>query len=98
MASGNVLSASEYDWVHTGGNTSGTQVNNSAQNDSSIQLLKNKDHAGIGGNSNANKGYCHGNLIKYQHRHGYKNKPVEDMEKAEWYLRKMLEVMKEIHK
>jgi|TARA_R110002012_G_scaffold168659_1_gene332202 hypothetical protein len=44
------------------------------------------------------KGYCHGNLIKYQHRHGYKNKPVEDMEKAEWYLRKMLEAMKEIHK
>lgn len=44
------------------------------------------------------KGYCHGNLIKYQHRHGYKSKPIEDMEKAEWYLRKMLETMKEIHK
>lgn len=44
------------------------------------------------------KGYCHGNLIKYQHRHGYKGNPVEDMEKAEWYLRKMLETMKEIHK
>ena len=58
--SGNILNASQYDWVHTGGNTSGTQVNNSAENDSSIQLLRNKDHAGIGGNSNANKGYCHG--------------------------------------
>ena len=44
------------------------------------------------------KGYCHGNLIKYQHRHGYKGNPVEDMEKAEWYLRKMLEAMKEIRK
>tara|TARA_R110000803_G_scaffold30350_4_gene68486 strand:- start:4094 stop:4327 length:234 start_codon:yes stop_codon:yes gene_type:complete len=44
------------------------------------------------------KGYCHGNLIKYQHRHGYKMKPVEDMEKAQWYLCKMLETMKEIHK
>ena len=44
------------------------------------------------------KGYCHGNLIKYQHRHGYKGNPVEDIEKAEWYLRKMLETMKEIHK
>ena len=44
------------------------------------------------------KGYCHGNLIKYQHRHGYKGNPVEDMKKAEWYLRKMIETMKEIHK
>lgn len=44
------------------------------------------------------KGYCHGNLIKYQHRHGYKGNPVEDIQKAEWYLRKMIETMKEIHK
>ncbi len=45
------------------------------------------------------KGYCHGNLIKYQHRHGYKNKPVGRYDKKlEWYLRKMLETMKEIHK
>ena len=44
------------------------------------------------------KGYCHGNLIKYQHRRGYKRKPVEDMEKAQWYLNKMLEAMKEKHK
>jgi hypothetical protein len=44
------------------------------------------------------KGYCHGNLIKYQHRHNYKGKPVEDMEKAKYYLEKMLDTMREIHK
>jgi len=44
------------------------------------------------------KGYCHGNLIKYQHRHEYKGKPVEDMEKAQYYLNKLVETLKEIHK
>ena len=38
--------------------------------------------------------YCHGNMIKYQHRHRYKTNPVEDMEKAQWYLNKMLDAMK----
>ena len=42
--------------------------------------------------------YCQGNMIKYQHRHKYKNKPVEDMDKANWYMQKMREAMKEIHK
>jgi len=44
------------------------------------------------------KAFCHGNVIKYQHRHAYKGKPVEDMQKAQWYLDKMVETMKEIHK
>jgi hypothetical protein len=42
--------------------------------------------------------YCQGNMIKYQHRHRYKNNPVEDMEKAQWYLNRMLEAMKEKRK
>ena len=42
--------------------------------------------------------YCQGNMIKYQHRHGYKGNPVQDMEKAQWYLNKMLETMKEKHR
>jgi len=42
--------------------------------------------------------YCHGNVIKYQHRYKYKGKPVEDMEKAQYYLNKMVEAMKEKHK
>jgi|TARA_B110000285_G_scaffold19712_1_gene19146 hypothetical protein len=42
--------------------------------------------------------YCQGNMIKYQHRYRYKNKPVEDMQKAQYYLNKMLETMNEVHK
>tara|TARA_R100001594_G_scaffold121566_1_gene157464 strand:- start:4128 stop:4412 length:285 start_codon:yes stop_codon:yes gene_type:complete len=42
--------------------------------------------------------YCHGNVIKYQHRHRYKTKPLEDMRKAQWYLERMLETMEEKHK
>ena len=42
--------------------------------------------------------YCQGNMIKYQHRYRYKNKPVEDMQKAQYYLNKMLETMSEVHK
>ena len=42
--------------------------------------------------------YCHGNMIKYQHRYRYKHKPVEDMDKARWYLEKMIETLREKHK
>lgn len=42
--------------------------------------------------------YCHGNMIKYQHRYRYKQKPVEDMDKARWYLEKMIETLREKHK
>ena len=42
--------------------------------------------------------YCHGNMVKYQHRYRYKNKPVEDMDKARWYLEKMIETLREKHK
>ena len=42
--------------------------------------------------------YCHGNMIKYQHRYRYKHKPVEDMDKERWYLEKMIEGLREKHK
>lgn len=42
--------------------------------------------------------YCHGNMIKYQHRYRYKQNPVEDMKKAEWYLKKMNEALQEKHR
>jgi hypothetical protein len=42
--------------------------------------------------------YCHGNMIKYQHRYKYKRNAVEDMEKAQWYLNRMVETLKELHK
>jgi|TARA_R100000278_G_scaffold47750_1_gene41247 hypothetical protein len=33
--------------------------------------------------------YCQGNVIKYLHRWRYKN-GIEDLKKAEWYLRAMI--------
>jgi hypothetical protein len=43
--------------------------------------------------------YCRGNVHKYLHRANYKNAtPVEDMAKAEQYLRWANETLKEIHK
>lgn len=42
--------------------------------------------------------YCHGNMIKYQHRYRYKSNPVEDMKKAEWYLKRMNDALAEKHK
>jgi hypothetical protein len=39
-------------------------------------------------------GYCHGNVTKYLHRHTYKGKPVEDLEKAQVYLGWMIKAMK----
>jgi len=42
--------------------------------------------------------YCHGNMIKYQHRYRFKQKPAEDMQKAEWYLNKMNQVLAEKHR
>ena len=41
---------------------------------------------------------CIDYMIKYQHRYRYKQNSVQDIEKAEWYLNKMLKTMKEIHK
>ena len=42
--------------------------------------------------------YCRGNLVKYNHRAMYKGNPVEDLEKAEQYLKWANETLKEIHK
>ena len=42
--------------------------------------------------------YCHGNMVKYQHRYKYKNNPVEDMRKAEFYLKRMNAALAEKHK
>ena len=41
--------------------------------------------------------FCHGNFIKYQHRYKYKGKPVEDIEKAMFYLERMLKSLKGLH-
>ena len=39
----------------------------------------------------AYKGYLKGNCMKYLWRYDYKGKPVEDLEKAQWYLAKLLQ-------
>ena len=35
------------------------------------------------------KGYLKGNTLKYLWRYSYKGKPVQDLEKAQWYLEKL---------
>lgn len=36
-----------------------------------------------------------GNTIKYICRYKHKNKPIEDLEKAQWYLNRLLKIIKE---
>lgn len=35
--------------------------------------------------------YLQGNILKYLWRYRYKDKPLEDLEKAKWYLDKLIE-------
>lgn len=45
------------------------------------------------------KSYCQGNALKYLWRHQYKGKPVEDLEKANWYITRLRnEILKEHNK
>ena len=39
------------------------------------------------------QGYLKGNCMKYLWRYDYKGKPVEDLQKAQWYLAKLLNVV-----
>lgn len=36
------------------------------------------------------KGYLKGNVLKYVWRYTYKEKPMEDLNKAKWYLEKLI--------
>tara|TARA_R100001224_G_scaffold24463_1_gene13102 strand:- start:231 stop:521 length:291 start_codon:yes stop_codon:yes gene_type:complete len=36
--------------------------------------------------------YLQGVILKYLWRYRYKGKPVEDLQKAEWYLKKLIEI------
>lgn len=40
-------------------------------------------------------GYLRGNIAKYLHRFRYKGKAKEDLQKAEWYLKKLIGVIGE---
>jgi|TARA_B100000282_G_C31295726_1_gene293116 hypothetical protein len=35
--------------------------------------------------------FCAGNVIKYVARYKHKEKPIEDLKKAKWYLNRMIE-------
>lgn len=39
-------------------------------------------------------GFCSGNAIKYIWRHPYKGTPIEDLEKARWYIDREIERLK----
>ena len=45
--------------------------------------------------SHAFKGYLKGNCMKYLWRYDYKGKPVEDLQKAGWYLQKLTAMVTE---
>lgn len=38
-------------------------------------------------------GYLRGNIAKYMHRFLYKGKPSEDLAKAQWYLKRLEELV-----
>ena len=41
------------------------------------------------------KSYLQGNIMKYLWRYRYKGKPVEDLQKAEWYLSLLIDTVKD---
>ena len=40
--------------------------------------------------------FCIGNAIKYITRYKHKSNPIEDLEKAQWYLAYAINILKEI--
>tara|TARA_R110001632_G_scaffold217794_1_gene346622 strand:+ start:168 stop:527 length:360 start_codon:yes stop_codon:yes gene_type:complete len=38
--------------------------------------------------------YLQGNIMKYLWRYKYKGKPIEDLQKAEWYLSRLISTVK----
>ena len=39
------------------------------------------------------KYYCQGSAMKYLWRHEHKGKPIEDLRKAEWYERRLMDYL-----
>ena len=48
-------------------------------------------HAISAATDNGFKYYLQGNVMKYLWRFDYKDKPLEDLQKAKWYLDKLIE-------
>ncbi len=38
--------------------------------------------------------FCEGNVVKYVARHRHKREPLEDLEKAKWYLDRLIARLK----
>lgn len=38
-------------------------------------------------------GYLEGAVKKYLHRYRFKGKPIQDLRKAQWYLKRLIETM-----
>ena len=41
------------------------------------------------------KSYLQGNIMKYLWRYKYKGKPLQDLQKAEWYLSRLISVVQD---
>ena len=37
--------------------------------------------------------YCKGNVIKYLWRYRHKGKPLQDLSKAQWYLKRLMDLL-----
>lgn len=70
--------------------------------DDEEDVVNNPDHYNTGSieciegiqasmSAEAFNGYLKGNCMKYLWRYDYKGKPVEDLQKAQWYLSKLLQ-------
>ncbi len=41
-------------------------------------------------------GYLKGNILKYHWRYEKKADPIQDLEKANWYLKKLIDTLKDV--
>ena len=42
------------------------------------------------------EGYLKGNIIKYLSRYNYKKEPLNDLNKAEWYLKRLIKELEKV--
>ena len=84
-----------------------TLVSSSTGHDMNLDPVNKPQHYNAGGieaieailaaTNEQSEGYLQGNIMKYIWRYRYKN-GLEDLQKAQWYLDKLIEVYKEKHK
>ena len=84
-----------------------TITSSSIKHEMSIDPVNKPVHYNVGGieaieailaaTNEQSEGYLQGNIMKYIWRYRYKN-GLEDLQKAQWYLNKLIEVYQETHK